>query len=93
LEGWNEENEARHEVSEEHFPQSDTRDPGDGEPENGDCQDPDGGDRDHGNEGIESGPIEVAAPFRALTSSFVLFPTRWHGPSVFLGVGDRLFAI
>jgi hypothetical protein len=93
LKGWNEENESGHEVAEKHFPQSDTRDPGDGEPKNGHCQDPDGGDRDDWDEGKEGGSIEVTAPFRALTSSFVLFPTRWHGPSVFLGVGDRLFAI
>jgi hypothetical protein len=93
LKGWNEESEAGYEVPEKHFPQSDTRDPGDGEPKNRHCQDPDGRDRNDWDEGKESGSIEVAAPFSALTSSFVLFPTRRHGPSVFLGVGDRVFAL
>jgi hypothetical protein len=93
LKGWNEENQPGYEVPEKHFPQSNAGDPGDGEPKNGHCQDPDGGDRDDRDEGKEGGSIEVATPFRALTSFFVLFPTRRHGPSVFLGVSDRVFAL
>ncbi|CAB4824807.1 unannotated protein [freshwater metagenome] len=36
LKGWNEQNQACCEVTEQHFPQNDTRDPGDWKPKNGD---------------------------------------------------------
>jgi hypothetical protein len=70
----NEENEPSQEVSQEDLPEGDAGHPGQRKPENGDGQGPYRGNGDNGHEGVERCSIEVAAPFSALTSSFVLFP-------------------